>query len=211
MQKFNQFYDILLAFLVLGLIFFIEIPYLPLLLSAGIILIYTGIKGHWQDLGLVIPENMGQTIMTSILMAIILVLTSYFLFIPTLEFLTGVPHNLGIFSQLKGNTQLLFTSIALGWIIGGFTEELIFRGFFISKITNLIPGKMGAVIAVLITSIIFGYLHKYQGVTGQLFIGIIGTILGGIYLINKKRLVLNIFIHGFVNTISMLMLYWGYI
>jgi len=144
-------------------------------------------------------------------MAIVLVLTSYFLFLPTLEFLTGVPHKLGVFGQLKGNTQLLFTSIAIGWIIGGLTEEIIFRGFFISKITNILPGKTGAIISVLITSTIFGYLHSYQGITGQLLIGTIGAILGGIYLMNNKRIILNIFIHGFVNTISMLMLYWGYV
>jgi membrane protease YdiL (CAAX protease family) len=90
-----------------------------------------------------------------------------------------------------------------------FFEEIIFRGFLINSISSLIPQKKGLLIAIIISSIIFGYLHSYQGVSGQILTGITGLFLCILYVKTNKNLWLCILTHGCINTISLTVLYYN--
>ena len=203
------FYDFLMLLVVLGLLLLVELPYLDLLMSMVLILIYTyknqGIK---NELGLWWPKSAIKMLIRAAGLATGIVLMSYFVLLPLFETLTRSPLQLGMFEQLQGNTGLLLLSLLIGWLVGGFLEEIIFRAFFISRIIRHIPGWGGMILAILLSSGVFGYLHDYQGPTGQLLTGFVGLALAIIYLWNKQNLWLNIFTHGFVNTLSMLLLYF---
>lgn len=210
MKKSRILHDALSALLILTILIFLELPYLPVVLSSILVVGYSTLKtGIGNELGFIRPKQLFQSIGIAMMMAIVLVASSFFLFGPALELITGEAINLGPFAQLKGNTSFLLISIAIGWIIGGFMEEIIFRGFFLSRIIDLFPGKKGVILGILLTSLLFGYLHDYQGITGQLLTGLIGAILGGIYVLNQRKIWLNILLHGSLNTISMLLLYAG--
>ncbi|WP_421986411.1 type II CAAX prenyl endopeptidase Rce1 family protein [Roseivirga sp.] len=60
----------------------------------------------------------------------------------------------------------------------------------------------------MFTSELFGYMHDYQGITGQVLTGYTGFSMGLVYLW-KRNIWLNIFIHGAIDTISMFLLYKG--
>jgi len=203
-------HDLLVSVLIFVVLFLLEIPYLPIILSFILIFVYSALKKDLREgLGFIWPARIFPVLGLSLLISVLLVICSFYVFRPFLEFITGVPLNYGPFSQLEGNYQLLFVSIGIGWLVGGFMEEIIFRGFFLSRIVDILPGKPGVILGLLSTSIFFGYLHDYQGITGQLLTGIFGLIQGSIYILNKRKIWMNIFIHGFVNTISMMILFFG--
>ncbi|MFT4736525.1 MAG: membrane protease YdiL (CAAX protease family) [Paraglaciecola sp.] len=202
----------IVSLFVLCILFFLNVPYRSIVFSSGIILLYSVLKkGGIKELGLIRPSHIGQTVLMAALMAVVLVIGTFYFFHPVLEAMTGNQLNRGPFSQLEGNTSFLFVSIIIGWTIGAFMEEIIFRGFFLSRLMILMPGNTGVFAGIAVTSLLFGYLHDYQGITGQILTGVIGVFLGGIYVMNQGRLWLNVLVHGFVNTISMLLLYKGWV
>jgi membrane protease YdiL (CAAX protease family) len=68
-------------------------------------------------------------------------------------------------------------------LVVGFSEELIFRGYLqqqsIAVLRNLPAG-------VVLTALIFGAAHGYQGVRGIVLIGIYGALFGCITLLRKN-------------------------
>ncbi len=55
--------------------------------------------------------------------------------------------------------------IVVGWIVGGFIEEMLFRGFLITRISNWFKNHsaLGDAVAIAFTSAPFGFSHLYQG------------------------------------------------
>ena len=60
----------------------------------------------------------------------------------------------------------------------GICEELLFRGFLLAYLSNY----MSMPIAVLLSSLLFGLGHLYQGWQGVLRTAVMGLIFAGIYL-----------------------------
>ena len=201
--------DVIISLVVVALLILVVNPYLAAFTAVGIILFYS----HWSkgikaELGFVRPANVGKTCLTALLLAIGALLVSYFVLMPVYKSLTGVPLSLGAFKHVPGNFNLLLMSIAGGWIVGGFIEEIVFRAFLITRFGNHLPKKLGLVLGAILTSAVFGYLHNYQGITGQLIVGTIGLMLATVFILNKERIWLNILTHGFINTFTFLALYF---
>lgn len=113
------------------------------------------------------------------------------------------------FANIPGNLSLYLMWIAISWIIGGLTEELLFRGFLISRFEKLLSKLPFAIVyAIIIQALIFGQQHMYyQGTIGLIETGIIGVISGVIYVLCKRRLWALVISHGLANTLGMTMLY----
>lgn len=75
-------------------------------------------------------------------------------------------------------------------ITAGICEEFLFRGFLIWYIET----QSNIIFAVVISSILFGAAHSYQGVKGFLRSGIMGFILA-LILLWTNSLIIPIFIH----------------
>lgn len=203
-------YDTLLFTLVIALLILVKVPYVKVLLPFILILTYSHkTQGLKVSLGFSKPINLLKLIGMALGIAILISILGIFILFPLIEKITKTPLKLGVFQQLEDNPTLLFTSIIISWVVGGIIEETIFRGFMISKFMKHLNPKIGAIVGIILTSCLFGYLHSYQGISGQLLIGFVGLILGIIYVYSKRNLWLNIFIHGSVDTISMLILYFG--
>ena len=117
----------------------------------------------------------------------------------------------GRFANLPGNLTVYLYWLIVAWIIGGFTEELLFRGFLINRIEKLfyrVPFAIG--IAVLFQALIFGQQHfYYQGLVGFVSTGVIGLASGLIYVYCKRRLWPLILSHGLANTLGMTILFFN--
>lgn len=75
----------------------------------------------------------------------------------------------------------------------GFCEEIIYRGFAITKLSDYkIINKW---IAIIPAGISFVFIHGIFGFNQFLFYFISALIFGAIYVLNKKRLLLNIILH----------------
>ena len=89
-------------------------------------------------------------------------------------------------------------------------EEVIYRGFLMSQIIKLLGTSLLALLLnVLITSIIFGLSHSYQGRSGPWSTGIIGACLGVIYILSGFNLWLPILVHGVINTVELILMSLG--
>ena len=75
-------------------------------------------------------------------------------------------------------------------ITAGICEELLFRGFLIWYFETI----SNTLLAIVISSILFGAAHSYQGVKGFIRSGIIGFILA-LILVWTDSLLIPIFIH----------------
>jgi membrane protease YdiL (CAAX protease family) len=63
-------------------------------------------------------------------------------------------------------------------ITAGICEETLYRGFLIAYLNTFV----GLAAAWVISSLIFGVAHSYQGSGGVAKTGVVGAILGGLYL-----------------------------
>lgn len=70
----------------------------------------------------------------------------------------------------------LFAALSL---CAGLGEELAYRGYAISAV--LVAGGSAAV-ALALTSVAFAVLHSYQGVLGIVRTGVVGVIMGAVFL-----------------------------
>lgn len=61
------------------------------------------------------------------------------------------------------------------WVVGGFYEEIVFRGFIQTTIQKWVKREQFSFwIAAIVTSILFGLYHRQQGI-----FGVIPAALGG--------------------------------
>ena len=88
----------------------------------------------------------------------------------------------------------LFTALS---ITAGICEELLYRGFMIWYLIHW----TGEVQAAVLSSLLFGLGHMYQGLRGILLTGGIGGFMSGIYLISGS-LYLPMLLHAAVDITS---------
>ncbi len=116
------------------------------------------------------------------------------------------------FSALKGNLlEYLFWLIPVSLVSAAVGEELLFRGFFLNTLCVGLGGSRvtGSVLAIIANAVIFGALHIYQGPAGALSAGVIGLVLGFVWLLSGRNLWAGIVIHALLDGASMTAIYFG--
>ncbi|MBE3066347.1 MAG: CPBP family intramembrane metalloprotease [Chloroflexi bacterium] len=86
---------------------------------------------------------------------------------PVAEKMANQIHDLSFLENMRGNWKQLLLMLAVAWFLASFLEESIFRGDLVSVLGSLI-GKSGVFpsIGLLISAVIFGLPHWYQGKNG---------------------------------------------
>jgi membrane protease YdiL (CAAX protease family) len=139
-----------------------------------------------------------------------LALLSIMLIEPLIENLTKQPHDVKVVAGVRGNWKALLSWIVLVWGVVAVGEEVIYRGFLMSLIVKLLgTSSLALLLNVLITSIIFGLSHAYQGRSGPWSTGIIGACLGILYILSGFNLWLPILVHGVIDTVALIVISRG--
>lgn len=113
------------------------------------------------------------------------------------------------FAELHGNLPLLIFWLGISWSSAAFGEEMLFRGFLQSRLLALFAGwRGGRAAAVLIQAGLFSLGHAYQGPTGLMTSASIGLLFGALALRSRSLWPL-IIAHGLIDTLSMLVFYFG--
>jgi membrane protease YdiL (CAAX protease family) len=115
-----------------------------------------------------------------------------------------------MFGPLKGNLPLyLFLLLPVTWGSAALGEELIFRGFILEALEEILGAGRGylAVAAVVAQAVLFGALHLYQGVGGFVTAGSIGLVLGFVWLFSGRNLWAGIVLHGLADSAAMTTIY----
>ena len=64
---------------------------------------------------------------------------------------------------------------------------------------------------LMVFAIIFGMMHSYQGVSGQIITGIVGAILAVTFHLKKDDLWFNVAVHGFFDTFAIIFLNYSWL
>jgi len=195
-----------------GLLFFFSpIAGIPTALVA--IFVLSRLAGWcWSDLGFRRPLNWVRLLSLAFVVAAALQLFAWLVILPLLERF-GIPRpDLSAFAGIEGNLPTLLVFLAVSWTTAGFGEEIVWRGFLLPRLAQVLGGGRSAeLVSLLLTSVAFGLLHAYQGVTGIVLTGFAGLMLGALFLVARRRLWLVILAHGFMDTIAFVLLFFGWI
>src|SRR5262249_15523560 len=164
----------------------------------------------WREVGLTRFRSWGATLAIGAAAGIGMECLELFATQPLLVRLTGRWPDLSKFAELRGNAGALLLVVVLAWTLAAFGEEMVYRGYLMNRVADLghrPPAAWGAALGII--SVLFGFAHRYQGVTGVVENGIDGLILGLLYLACGRNLAAPILAHGIGDTVDALLIFLG--
>ncbi len=122
---------------------------------------------------------------------------------PIAERLTGSPQDVSEFADLEGDLPMLLGFVALSWTLAALVEELAFRGYLLTRITDVVgtsPAVRAA--AVVAVALLFASIHGEQGATGMVLV-FVDAVFYGVLRYRYRSLWASIVAHGVSNTVGM--------
>lgn len=128
---------------------------------------------------------------------------------PILNHLTGTTQDLSSFEDLEGNLPDLAFLLLATWTLAAFGEEIVYRGYLQRRVRDILgDGREGIILAVALTSLLFGIAHIEQGVIGVVITAMDAVVFSIIKLRYKDNLWAAIMAHGFSNTVGLVTFYF---
>lgn len=163
---------------------------------------------RWCDYGLRAPDSWPRLAWRCALLLSAVWLASRFV-VPALGQALGATSAPSILAYVRGNALAFAGWLMIAWVVGGFIEELLFRGFLLNRIEAVLGGgrsaAIAAIAAVLGQALLFGALHWYQGSFGFVFAAMFATVYGTAYRLFGRTLWPLILVHGGWNSVAI----WG--
>ena len=96
------------------------------------------------------------------------------------------------------------------WTVAAFGEEFVFRGYLLNRIAQLQENSHAARwMGVVFSSILWTFVHFYQGVAGAMLIAVHGVVFGVLYVLTGRNLWVPIVVHGVYDTTALLLIFFG--
>ncbi len=165
----------------------------------------------WRSLGFRRPAGLGTAAAWTIGTALVLLLVLPMLFAPLATALHLPPQHLERLGDIRGDLgRFLFLLLPLGWGTAAFGEELMFRGYFFTRLARALGGgRLALAGAAVAQAALFGMVHLYLGPKGVLNAFAIGLVSAGVYAANGRNLWPLILAHGLVDTVGLTALRLG--
>lgn len=166
---------------------------------------------RWRDVGLTLGREWPWILLAGLAAGVAVESFELFLSQPLLVELTGRQPDLSDFKDLVGRPEMLAFYLVLAWTLAAFGEEMVYRGWLLNRVAGAL-GDSGAAWtgAVLMTGVVFGLAHLYQGVTGVAENVLDAWLYGLIYLISGRRLMIPIIAHGVQDSTDFLLIFSGH-
>lgn len=191
--------EVLLAVTTVGLDLFI--PTLVLLALATVSLVVR--RRGLGALGLRQPARPGRLVIEVLGLSIGWTLLTLSLLMPLAEHLTGQRRDVSQFVAVQGNVRLLLLLLLMSWTLAAVGEEIAYRGYLQTRIKDILPnGRVGLLVAVLLSSVVFGLAHSEQGLVGIL-LATVDAMFFSVLRYRYGTLWAPILAHGFINSIGM--------
>jgi uncharacterized protein len=188
------------------LIFFSKTPYLVLFAWLSL----WARKLRWKDVGLSMFRNWKTTLALGVAAGVLMEAFELFVSQPLLVKFLGKNPDLEDFRPLIGNLKLTLVFIVLAWTLAAFGEELVYRGYLMNRVADLFSRTRRAwLISLIVVHVGFALAHAYQGLTGAIDEGLMGLLLGVIYLRTGRNLAVPIVAHGVADTIDFVLMFLG--
>lgn len=165
---------------------------------------------RWRDYGFRPPESWSRTLVRGVLTLGAILLASALVIGPLRALLELPGADLSALDPIRGDPWAFAGLLAAAWITAALGEELLFRGFLLNEVADLLGGGgSGWAASAVLTSAVFGAGHFYQGPGGVLATGVIGLVLAMAYLAADRNLWVPVVGHGLLDTVSLTALYLG--
>jgi len=165
---------------------------------------------RWKDVGFARPRSWGKAILWGVLAGVCMEAFELFVSQPLLARSLGKMPDLSDFAGLTGNLKMLLVYLLLIWTLGVLGEEVVYRGYLMNRVAGVFRNTKAAwVVSLVAVSIVFGFGHLDQGLTGQLENVWNGLLLGALYLACGRNLAVPVIAHGVTDTLDLLLMYAG--
>ncbi|KAB2807341.1 CPBP family intramembrane glutamic endopeptidase [Phaeocystidibacter luteus] len=166
----------------------------------------------FSDIGFSFVRFEPKALLVGVLCAGAIVAFMQLAFNPLLDSIVDLEYDdSGLNETIRGGKLQFLLMVAMGWLIGGVYEEIVFHGFIFTRLEKMIGGKYATQISFVITSLLFGLYHAQLGSFGVINALVIGMGYLGLFLFFKRNLWYAIVCHGAYNTIIMTLIYLGYL
>jgi membrane protease YdiL (CAAX protease family) len=186
----------------------------PLSLTVGLLpavwLLMRLAREPWAAVGWSRPARLDRTLLLGAATGVAMELLAVHVTTPWISGLFGVEPDYSGFEFVRGNLAALAVILVLSWLLAAFGEEFCFRGFLMHRLARVLGGGRAAwVLALLLASVVFGWMHSEQRLSGAVQEGLSGLLLGLLYLGAGRNLVLPMVAHGTSNSLAFALIYLG--
>jgi uncharacterized protein len=170
-------------------------------------------EGSWRALGLAHFGVWWRTILIALVAATVVLAVGQFVTEPLAKAI-GLHTNAGAAANalggMKGNLWNALKGLAIVWTFAAFGEEISYRRYLLGRAADLGNGSTFAHwLALIYLSVLFGFGHYYQGPAGVFTTACDGFMIGAAYLLSRRNLWVAVLTHGFVDTIGIVLLFFG--
>lgn len=165
-----------------------------------------GLTFHWRDWG-----ALGRTLLQSVVV-LVLALTAFISGSVVMRNVATSTTNADMsgYNYLEGNLPMLLVALAAVYVVSSFGEEVLYRGFLITRLEEFTEaGKAASSIAVVISALVFGLVHFDWGIVGIVQTTFMGLVLGISYVVTKRNLWVLILAHAYMDTLLLVQMYVG--
>ena len=94
----------------------------------------------WRDVGLGKPRTWWKVLLLAALSALVISVVVNLLLGPYVERFAGRATSTSRFEDIRGNVIVLAGWLAVVWTVAAFGEEMVFRGYLMNRISDLVGG-----------------------------------------------------------------------
>jgi hypothetical protein len=167
----------------------------------------------WEHLGLRFQFPGWRTLLRMILQSIGVLIVALAAFVAGSAIVANVgqtpgPADMSGYSYLQGNLPMLLLALAAVYVVSSFGEEVVYRGFLMTRITELHSGARARwAWAVAVSALVFGLAHFDWGVMGMVQTAFMGLALAVSYLVVKRNLWVLVLAHVYIDSLLLIQLY----
>lgn len=192
---------------------FVPLPFYSYAL-VGLLLILWILKRQTQtlrDLGLKRGGLKAKTIITGMLSAILLNRLMAWVYYPLIHYFFA--YNASEYTEynfIKESFATYLLIVWASWLIGGFYEEVVFRGYIQATLQRMFPAAKDAFwVCGVLTMVLFGLYHWQQGIFGMVHAGLAGLFWTWMLRRFKGNLWYPIVSHAAYDTLTLTLIYLG--
>ena len=185
-----------------------EVPILVLILWISLLIR----KKPWRSVGLSKPASWKVSLLVAFLAGAFLQLKD-FITEPLAQWIWRQPEKTSsVLADLHQHSlSHAALSLAIVWSFAAFGEEFAYRALLLRRAADALGGsRIGYVVAVLGSSLLFGFGHYFKGPTGVFDSTISGLILAAAYLVTRRNLWAPIWAHGLSDTFAVASSYFAW-
>jgi membrane protease YdiL (CAAX protease family) len=185
---------------------------------AMLVTVWIGLRRRgqsWEHLGLVRPiggpRAVGRIVLQSIAV-FVAALVGFLLGSMVILNLTSIEVNATAttYGYLQGNLPMLLVALVGVYVVSSFGEEVIYRGFLMTRIAEAGGTTAGAWrVSVVLSAVVFGLIHFTWGPMGVVQTMFMGLALAIAFLLVKRNLWVLVLAHAYMDTILLVQMYLG--